>query len=55
MPDFIKAAFVLTGLSLMALGLSSCLTQRTVSQGGQVQSEQYIIKRPVKELLENTE
>ena len=55
MPVVIKSALILAGLSMMVLGLSSCLTQRTVSQGGQVQSEQYIIKRPVKDLLQNVE
>jgi hypothetical protein len=34
--------------------LSGCLTQRTVTAGGQTVSQQYVIKRPLKEVVENS-
>ena len=39
---------------LLPCTVSSCITKRTISEGGNVQSEQYVIKRPVKNLLENS-
>jgi hypothetical protein len=32
---------------LCALGVSGCLTQRTVTQGGTVKSQGYVLKRPL--------
>lgn len=37
-------AFILTG----------CLTSRTVSENGVVKEQNYVIKRPVKNLINNT-
>jgi len=34
--------------------LSSCLTQRTVKQGGRTVSQDYVIKRPIKDALDNS-
>ncbi len=41
-------------LALAAFGLTSCLTQRTVREGGHVEKK-YVIKRPLKNVLENVE
>lgn len=37
-----------------AAGLSSCITRRTVSEGGQTVSQSYVIKRPIKDAIENS-
>ena len=39
----------------VAVGLPSCLTQRTVSEGGQTVSQGYVVKRPIKEAIENSQ
>lgn len=36
------------------LPLCGCLTQRTVSEGGHKVSQEYIIKRPLKEAVQNS-
>ena len=36
------------------LPLTGCLTQRTVSEGGHKVSQEYIIKRPLKEAVQNS-
>jgi hypothetical protein len=38
----------------LALPLSGCLTQRTVSEGGHTVSQEYVIKRPLKEAVQNS-
>lgn len=38
-----------------ALPLSGCLTQRIVSEGGHTVSQDYVIKRPLKEALRNSQ
>jgi hypothetical protein len=38
-----------------ALPLSGCLTQRTVSEGGHTVSQEYVIKRPLKEAVHNSQ
>jgi hypothetical protein len=38
-----------------ALPLSGCLTQRTVSEGGHTVSQEYVIKRPLKEAVMNSQ
>lgn len=40
--------------ALLVLPLTGCLTQRTVSSGGQTSSQKIIVKRPVKSLMDNT-
>jgi hypothetical protein len=37
-----------------SLLFSSCLTQRTVTQGGRTVSQDYVIKRPIKDALDNS-
>jgi hypothetical protein len=37
-----------------AIPLSSCLTQRTVSEGDHTVSQKYVIKRPLKEAVQNS-
>jgi hypothetical protein len=41
--------------AMVALSLSSCLTQRTVKEGGQTVSKELVIKRPIKEAIENSQ
>lgn len=38
-----------------AVSLTGCLTQRTVKEGGQTVSQEYVIKRPIKEAIENSQ
>mgnify|MGYP001824290213 CR=1 FL=1 len=41
--------------ALVALLLTGCLTQRTVTDGsGTVQEQDIVIKRPIKELMNNS-
>ena len=47
----LKSLFALT----FALPLSGCLTQRTVSEGGHTVSQEYVIKRPLKEAVRNSQ
>ena len=42
-------------LSICAFGLTSCLTKRTTTSGGRVVEENYVIKRPVKNMINNLE
>lgn len=37
-----------------ALPLSGCLAQRTVTEGGQTVKQEYVIKRPLKEAVQNS-
>lgn len=41
--------------SVLALTLSGCLTQRTVKEGGQTVSQKYVVKRPIKDAIENSQ
>jgi hypothetical protein len=43
------------GLAVLVLGTSGCVTKRTTTQRGQVVDEKYVVKRPVKNALENLE
>lgn len=43
-----NSSLVLLGLAASLL-LTSCLTQRTVSQGGRTVKQSYVIKNPVKQ------
>ena len=38
-----------------AVLLSGCLTQQTVTSNGEVISQDYVIKRPLKDAIENSE
>jgi hypothetical protein len=53
-----KTLFVKT-LALILLAfvssiLTSCLTQRTVSEGGRTVKQQYVIKRPISDAIKNS-
>lgn len=39
---------------ISSLLFSSCLTQRTVTQGGRTVKQDYVIKRPLKDALDNS-
>lgn len=39
---------------IFAIPLTGCLTQRTVSEGGHTVSQKYVIKRPIKEAVQNS-
>ena len=39
----------------LAFSLTSCLTQRTVTQGGRTVKQEYIMKRPLKEAFQNSQ
>ena len=39
--------------SALAVLLSGCLTQQTVTSNGEVISQDYVIKRPLKDAIEN--
>ena len=49
-----KATTFATCLLASAL-LSGCLTQQTVTSNGEVISQDYVIKRPLKDAIENSE
>lgn len=51
-----KTVAIVKVLFLVAAVLSStaCLTRRTVTQGGVTVKEDYVITRPVKEIIENS-
>lgn len=40
---------------VLVFSLSGCLTQRTVKEGGQTVSQEYVIKRPIKDAIENSQ
>ncbi|WP_367870874.1 hypothetical protein [Luteolibacter sp. Populi] len=48
--QFAKYLTILTGI----LPLSGCITERTVTQGGQKVEQGLVVKRPLKEALENS-
>ncbi len=39
--------------ALVILGSSGCVTQRTVTKGGQVVSKKYVIHRPIRDAIQN--
>jgi hypothetical protein len=41
--------------ALLVLPLTGCLTQRTVSEGGHTVKQEYVIKRPLKEAVQNSQ
>lgn len=41
-------------LSSLPLLISSCLTRRTVTQGGNTVESNYVFKRPLKEAIQNS-
>lgn len=56
-----KTNFMKTGIlakcmlaSALAVLLSGCLSQRTVTSNGEVISQDYVIKRPIKDAIENS-
>jgi hypothetical protein len=40
--------------ALVLLPMTGCLTQRTVTEGGRKVSQEYVIKRPLKEAVKNS-
>lgn len=40
-----------TAIALLLTALSGCLTQRTVTENGRTVSQEYKVKRPIKEAL----
>jgi hypothetical protein len=38
----------------VVVSMSGCLTQRTVTEGGRKVSQEYVIKRPLKEAVQNS-
>lgn len=52
-----KSEFVMKCLlaALLALPLTGCLTQRTVTEGGHTVKQEYVIKRPLKEAIQNSQ
>jgi hypothetical protein len=42
----------ITAVAIIFSSLTGCLTQRTVTQNGRTVSQEYKIKRPIKEALE---
>jgi len=50
-----KTAIHLTAALVLVSTLAGCLTRRTVTQGGQTVSQEYVIKRPLKEAIRNSQ
>lgn len=46
---------LLLATTVAALILTGCLTRRTVTDGGRVIEKEYVIKRPLKEIIQNSE
>lgn len=55
-PQGMRVRALIQWLSVLLLipALTGCLTHRTVSQAGQVKEQKYVIKRPVKEIIQNS-
>ena len=53
LPEFTPRAALLI-LAASGFLMAGCVTKRTVKEGGRTVDEEYIIKRPVKNILENT-
>ncbi len=51
----VKPFCVICTISICALGFTSCLTKRTTTSGGRVVEENYVLKRPVKNMIEGLE
>ena len=52
--NFIKNTILIAFLVSMA-GLTSCVTKQTTTVNGQFVEEKYVIKRPVKNFIQNVE
>lgn len=50
----IRSIFRYSAIALCAFSLSACVTKRTVTEGGQTVEEGYVVKRPIKNAIENT-
>ena len=42
-------------ITILTLSFQGCVVKRTTESGGRVTEEKYIVKRPVKNLIQNTE
>jgi hypothetical protein len=51
-----KPGFILKYLlvATLTLPVTGCLTQRTITEGGQTVKQEYVIKRPLKEAVQNS-
>jgi hypothetical protein len=47
--------FLVPGLLVLTLGISGCVTKRTVTERGHTVEEKYVVKRPVKKFINNVE
>lgn len=47
----IRRIFLSLASLILALGSSSCLTQRTVTQNGHVVSQDYVVDRPIRDAI----
>ena len=43
-----------SAIAICAFSLSACITKRTVTVGGQTVEDGYVVKRPIKNAIENT-
>ena len=43
-----------SAIAICALSFSACITKRTVTVGGQTVEDGYVVKRPIKNAIENT-
>lgn len=41
-------------ITICIFSLNACLTKRTVTVGGQTVEDGYVVKRPIKNVIENT-
>lgn len=41
-------------VATLTLSVTGCLTQRTITEGGQTVKQGYVIKRPLKEAVRNS-
>jgi len=51
-----KSLRIILSLALLSMiaATSGCVTKRTVTQGGQTVESGYVVKRPIKEAIQNT-
>jgi hypothetical protein len=51
-----RSGFILKCLlvATLTLPVTGCLTRRTVTQGGQTVSQEFVIRRPLKEAIQNS-
>ena len=50
----IRSILRFSAIALCAFSLSACVTKRTVTEGGHTVEEGFVVKRPIKDAIENT-